>query len=130
MTDIFEGIYSLWNNDATLKAALPRLYAIQAPDRATYPYGVFFVVTSRPDYTFERSYEHLLMQFSIYDDMDSGIATLNSIHDAMCDVYDIGIITDDDGVRYKMIRRRDSILPDPDGECYQLSMDFEIMKSV
>ncbi len=130
MTDIFEGIYSLWSNDATLKADLPRLYAVQAPDRAAYPYGVFFIITSSPDFTFTRSYEHLIVQFSIYDDMDAGIVALNSIHDKMCNVYDMGRITDDNSIRYKMIRRRDSILPDPDGACYQLTMDYEIMKAV
>lgn len=129
MTDIFKGIVSLWNADATLKAALPRFYNTIAPEQSTLPYCVFTLVASAPDYTFERSYEHPIFQFAVYDDVKTGAATINTIHGLMCDCFDDGILTAG-SYRYKMVRRSDRLSIDESGEAYQFIIEYEIMKSV
>jgi len=127
MTDIFEGIKTLWNANATLKAALPRIYSTKAPPRADMPYCVVTLVGSRPDFTFDWAYDHCFFQFSIFAD---DTAEANDIHDKFIVVFDNATITDDDSKKYKMIRRMERLLPDETDEAFMFIIEYEIMKAV
>lgn len=127
MTEIFTGLKALWNADATLKAALPRLYSTQAPPRATMPYGVMSLVGSIPDYSFDYAYDHPFIQFACYAD---DTAEIQDIHDKLIDVYEHAIIAGDDSKNYKTIRRLDMIRPDETGEAFQCIVEYEIMKAI
>ena len=94
---IWKAILDKYKASATLKAAIPRMYLIEAPQekieqRGAYPYAVVFPVTAVKDYTFTEAADDLQVQFSIYDD-SSGVATINDAADALKAVFDFSSLT-------------------------------------
>lgn len=47
-----------------------RLYALAAPERVTWPYIMFYVISSNPSWTFDHTIENLRVQFSIFAEDD------------------------------------------------------------
>ena len=70
MKTLFEAIYNEYA-DSTLADSLTALYNTQAPPDATFPYGVFTLVSDVPDWTFTENFENCLIQFSLFDDSSS-----------------------------------------------------------
>ena len=70
MQAILTSIYSLYNDNAALKAALPGgLHLELAPQSATLPFATYHVVSARPDYWLgDRRFEVLSVDFNIYAD--------------------------------------------------------------
>lgn len=87
MQTILTAIYSRYNGDATLKAALPGgLFLDTAPQGTSYSYATYTMVDSVPDFYFSAVYiEGLRIQFDIY-------ATTNALrmtaYDALRTLYD------------------------------------------
>lgn len=59
-----------------------RMYKGEAPQRATFPYVVFFVVSDVPEYPSSHTIEEVLVQFSIYSITSSS----TEIEDALTDL--------------------------------------------
>ena len=68
MQKILTGIYSAYNGNAALKAALPgKLHFEMAPQGTAMTYATFNLITGRPDYMLGGEYFELLwIQFDIY----------------------------------------------------------------
>lgn len=68
MQSILTGIYSRYNANAALKAALPgKLHIEMAPQGASSTYATYFMVSGYPDYWFaDRQFEIVTIQFDIY----------------------------------------------------------------
>jgi hypothetical protein len=87
MDKILTGIYSRYNANAALKAAMPGgLHLELAPQSATMTYGVYSAVSGRPDYLLAGEYyEVVTIQFDIY-------ATTNALrmtaYNALVDLFD------------------------------------------
>jgi hypothetical protein len=92
MQQLLTSIYAAYNSDTDLKAALPGgMYLELAPQASTMTYGVYQVITGRPDYMLAGEYyEILLVQFDIY-------AATNSLrlaaYDKLLAVYDDARLT-------------------------------------
>jgi len=68
MQKILTGIYSAYNGDATLKAALPgKLHFEMAPQGTAMTYGTYNVVSGRPDYMMGGYRQEVVsIQFDVY----------------------------------------------------------------
>lgn len=94
MKDLFTGIYSKFAeltgtppaNNALFTALSGRLYNTFAPEPATYPYGVFLLVSGVPDWTFTDDMENVLIQVSLFDNLQSS-ANICAAYDALDALY-------------------------------------------
>lgn len=63
------------------------MYLDQAPDKPTFPYVVFFIVSSVPEKTFTEDLSETLIQFSIYS-ASSSATEISAIYAALKTLYD------------------------------------------
>ena len=87
MQVLFEGLYSKFDNDASLKAVVSGMYFTQAPQGTEYPYITYHKISDRPDYTYTEDMENVIIQFNIYDDHYSS-TTINDIYSKLTALYD------------------------------------------
>jgi hypothetical protein len=67
MDKILEGIWNLYNADATLKAALTGKLWFEEAQGATMPYATYFLISGHPEYWFGGEYYELpTIQFDIF----------------------------------------------------------------
>ena len=68
MQEILKGIFSSYNSNAALKAALPgKLHFEMAPQGTAMTYATFNMITGRPDYMLNGEYfEVIRIQFDVY----------------------------------------------------------------
>lgn len=86
MTPILAGIYSIYNGNAALKAALTGGFFFElAPQGTSLPYGVYTIVVGRTDYHFTRIHEYITIQFDIYAASNS---TRSDIYGKLTAVFD------------------------------------------
>ena len=86
MTGIQVGIFALYNVGGDLKTALTGgLHLEQAPQGTSEPYGVYRIITDRPDYFFTEMHEIITVQFDIYALSD---ATRTDIYTKLTALYD------------------------------------------
>jgi len=92
MQNILTGIYSAYNANAALKAALPGgLHLELAPQETAMTYATYQVINGRPDYMFADEYfEIVWAQFDIYAETN---ALRQTAYDRLTDVYDDARIT-------------------------------------
>ena len=82
MKELFTGIYSKYNGNEALKAAITGFYFTEAPQDAAMPYVVYNLVSNVPDWTYTEDMENSLIQFSIFDDHSSS-TTINDIYEKL-----------------------------------------------
>lgn len=63
------------------------MYLDQAPGKPTFPYVVFFIVSSVPEKTFTEDLSETLIQFSIYSSSSSA-TEVSAIYAALKTLYD------------------------------------------
>ena len=87
MDKILTGIYSRYNGNVALKAAIPGgLHIELAPIGTSLSYATYFVVSGRPDYYLGgRRYEIVTIQFDIYSDTN---AKRLAAYNALIALYD------------------------------------------
>ena len=87
MQAILTAIYSAYNNNSALKAALPGgLYLELAPQSSVMTYGTYNLITARPEYMFAgERFELCRIQFDIYAKTN---ALRLSAYDKLVAVYD------------------------------------------
>ena len=66
MKNLTTAIWGKLSGSALASRISNRLYKGQAPDGATYPYSVFFIVSGSPDPVFQINYEDITVQFSLF----------------------------------------------------------------
>ena len=96
MQVLFNGIYSKFSGSTgagTLYALLGgRLHPNEAPQESAYPYGVYYLISDVPEYTFSETIETALIQFNLFDD-DSSATDVNTAFTALTTLYDWATIT-------------------------------------
>ncbi len=65
MTDVFNAIYTHYSG-TQLASILTELYNTLGPEKPTYPYGVYSLISNVPDWTFTEETEELLLQFNLF----------------------------------------------------------------
>ncbi|KKM88787.1 hypothetical protein LCGC14_1255340, partial [marine sediment metagenome] len=81
MRNLFEGIYSKFEADTNLAAAVTALYNTEAPANAVFPYIVFSLISNTIDLDSSQNWEDYLLQFNIFDDDPSS--------GDICDIYEL-----------------------------------------
>lgn len=72
MKEIFTGVYDRLTSAGSFNTAIGgRVYILEAPQRSTFPYCVFFPVVHTPGYTFTSITEEMLLQISLFDEDES-----------------------------------------------------------
>ena len=96
MQVLFNGIYSKFTGSTgagTLYTLLGgRLHPNEAPQESAYPYGVYYLISDVPEYTFSETIETALIQFNLFDD-DSSATDINTAFTALTTLYDWATIT-------------------------------------
>jgi len=92
MKELFTGIYSKYNGNEALKAAITGFYFTEAPQDAAMPYVVYNLVSNVPDWTYTEDMENSLIQFSIFDDHSSS-TTINDIYEKLTALFDWCVLT-------------------------------------
>ena len=62
------GIHNSFYTDVT-----GRLYFSFASQESTFPYAVYYQITSNPEWTFTDTFEDITIQFSLYSDQSSAV---------------------------------------------------------
>lgn len=74
MNALFTGIYSHFNTANALNTSLAgQLYPHEAPESATYPYGVYYLISDVPEYDFSDDRERVAVQFSLFSSTYSSV---------------------------------------------------------
>ena len=88
MQVLLTGIYSKYSSDIALKAALAgSLYFTEAIQTATYPYGVYHLISDVPSWTFDSDMEGYIIQFNLYS-KNSSSTEVNTAFTALTALYD------------------------------------------
>jgi len=81
MRNLFEGIYSKFENDTALAAAVTDLYNTEAKPNAAFPYIVFSLVNNTTSLDSSQKWENYMIRFNIFDDDNSS--------GTVCDIYEL-----------------------------------------
>ncbi len=81
MKKLFEAIYSKFEADANLLAAVTDLYNTEAKPNAVFPYIVFTLIVNTIDIDSSQNWEDYVLQFNIFDDSASP--------ETICDIYEL-----------------------------------------
>lgn len=91
MTELFKVVYKKFTDStgaSSLYAALNGgLYNTEAPQEATRPYAIFYLVSDVPHWTFDATMENSLLQFTIYDENPS-VENIGDLYDKLTSLYD------------------------------------------
>ena len=69
-----------------------RLHPNEAPQGSAYPYGVYYLISDVPEYTFSETIESAIIQFNLFDD-GSSATDINTAFTALTTLYDWATIT-------------------------------------
>jgi len=87
LNNLLTAIYGKLAGSALSTAIGGRMYLDQAPGKPTFPYVVFFIVSSVPEKTFTEDMSETLIQFSIYS-ASSSATEISAIYAALKTLYD------------------------------------------
>ena len=129
MTPIITGIYSKFTAEPanSLYTALGgRLYHAEAPQNATFPYAVVFIVSHEHDWVFDDEFEEALVQFSIFTNERSAV-TAGTLWGYLKSLYDDATITVSGYTQISMIRGQSRLIRDETGNIWHYSVDYDVM---
>lgn len=64
-----------------------RIYLDDAPDKATFPYCVYFIVSAVPNDTFSEKLDDILIQFDLYS-MSKGATEITGLYNKLTSLFD------------------------------------------
>ena len=123
LTNLFEGIYNKYF-DSTIEMT-GGLHFYTAPKNTEMEYGVYFLVTDVPEYTFTESSENVIVQFSIFGKNE---LNLLSIISQFKKLFDWAELTIDN--YYNIYCRRIMSEMFPYGDTFQGVLQFRILAEV
>lgn len=81
MNNLLTAIMTKTSGSALSSGVSGRIFLDRAPDNTDFPYVVFFVVSSVPDWTFTNNYEDTLIQFSLFSASESAVEITTMLND-------------------------------------------------
>lgn len=81
MDELIKAIISKLSGSTLSADVNGRVYLDRAPDACEFPYIVFFVVSSVPDWMFTDKFEDTLIQFSLFSASDSAVEITTMLKD-------------------------------------------------
>ena len=92
-TELETAVWSLYNNDAALKASLSGgFHNTEAEQKAVMPFGVFQVISNTQRLTFSEDQEDFLLQIKVFSDKKSS-SELNNMYTQIKRVFDFAVFT-------------------------------------
>lgn len=74
MKVLFDAIKAKFNVDNPFKTDMSgRLYFMQAPQKAVFPYCVYVPISNMYEYNFTSDFENIVIQFSVFSTDDSAV---------------------------------------------------------
>ncbi|MCK5604311.1 hypothetical protein KAR91_20650 [Candidatus Pacearchaeota archaeon] len=93
MTELEQGVWDKYNNDAALKAQLTGgFHNTEAKQGSDRPYGVFQIISNTQRLTFSEDQESFLLQIKLFSNKSSS-SELNRMFDAIKNTYDFTTLT-------------------------------------
>ena len=96
MQALMNGIYSKFTSSTgagSLHADLSgQLRPYEAEQDDTFPYGVYYLISNVPAWTFDHDFEEYIIQFNIFDD-DSSATDINTAYSALIALFDDTTLT-------------------------------------
>ena len=131
MKELYKGIYKIFDAAPTtaLHTALGgRLYPHEAPESATYPFGIYALVTDMPAYVFGGNYDTSIftVQFSLYSQKSSATEVLNA-YENLKTLYDGCTLTVTGYSFLSCIRENSIFYRHPEDNVWVHHTDYEIM---
>ena len=111
MKALLTSIYSALINGSPGSLVNGRIYYDRAPEEASLPYILFFVVSSAQDDPFAGTMERTYLQFSIFSS-ETGVTEIADIYKAVTDILDDSHLTLSAGEM--VIMRRENLLTSVD----------------
>jgi len=88
MNVLRDGIYAMYDGNATLKTALAGgMHFEEAPQGTAFPYGTFHLIHGVPVYTFTEESEVWMIQFSLFSESSSA-TEVETAYTALTALYD------------------------------------------
>ncbi|PKN20887.1 MAG: hypothetical protein CVU71_03660 [Deltaproteobacteria bacterium HGW-Deltaproteobacteria-6] len=81
MDELIKAIVSKLSGSALSTDVNGRVYLDRAPDSCEFPYIVFFVVSSVPDWMFTERFEDTMIQFSLFSNSESAVEITTMLKD-------------------------------------------------
>ena len=132
MQVLFTGLYSKFTGSTgvgSLYALLGgRLHPNEAPQGSAYPYGVYYLISDVPEYTFSETIENTLIQFNLFDD-DSSATDINTAFTALTTLYDWETISIDGYTSIYMQRELSYLLRESDVWNYMIQYRLVFQKN-
>ena len=130
MTPLITGIYSKFvaaPANSLYTALSGRLYHAQAPQGATFPYGVVFTVSHEHDWTFTHTFEDVTVQFSLFTN-ESSASNIGTLWTYLTALYDDASITITGYSHLYMIRSSSRLIREPDKNIWHYSIDYDCLE--
>ena len=106
-----------------------RLYGMNAPQKATWPYGIFFPVSDVPDYLFDKTLTTSRVQFSLFSS-DESSSNIETLYDNLTTLYDWCKLTLTSVTFLYMKRLNSTLLRDPNDMYWMYHIDYELMTDI
>lgn len=87
MNNLLTAIMTKTTGSALATAVGSRIYLDQAPEKAAFPYVVFFIVSAVPDDTFSEDMDDVYMQFSLFSS-SKGATEITGLYNNLTALFD------------------------------------------
>lgn len=81
MDELIKAIITKFSGSTISSDVNGRVFLDRAPDGCEFPYIVFFVVSSVPDWQFSERFEDTLIQFSLFSNSESAVEITTMLKD-------------------------------------------------
>ena len=127
MKELFAGITTHFKTTNTLNTLLSgQLYPHEAPQNASFPYGIYYLITDFNEVDFSDTHEHINIQFSLFSDEESMEQILN-IFDAAKSLFDFSEITVTGHTLIDCARSNAFLKRDTENETWSYIIDYDIL---
>ena len=129
MKALFDAIYTRFSTTNTFNTSVGgRMYFMEAPQGATFPYAVYFPVSATTDWTFNDTidFEEYLIQFSIFSRDESAIEIANC-YEYLKDLYDFCVLSVTGYTHIHMHRELAIMTRDPDEKIWKYNVDYNVL---
>lgn len=104
MDKYLTAIMSKTTGSAFSTAVGGRIYLDDAPDKATFPYCVFFIVSAVPNDTFSEKLDDILIQFDLFS-TSKGATEITGMYNKLTTLFDDCDLTITDALSLSMSRQ-------------------------
>lgn len=125
MQALFSAIMTKFSGSSLSTNLVGRMYASEAKQGVSKPYGVFSIVSNTVDYTFDSRTEDILLQFNLVSESRS-VVEINSLFEDLKTLYDDCILTVSGYSHVKMERDFSYLMRDAEENEWNYAVQYRI----